>query len=107
MMSEIEIRARFRSLSPYQDRVAILAQLNAVDRKRIVDILGVDVKKKSHEKIVRKKGKPYADKNLLMSLYLEGLSDTEIGSIVGIHQASVWKWRYRHKLPNNRSKKEE
>ena len=99
-MTDLEIRARYRTLHPKLDRLQILADLNAVDRAYIARIVGTSTKRDKRVHITEKRD----DSATILEMYNRGMTDKEIGDRINKHLSTVYQWRKTRGLPSNRSR---
>jgi len=89
MMSDGEIRMRFRDMAPGQDRIGILADLNDCSRDTIRPLI--------QEKCLHAK----QEQSRFFELHSQGLTDQEIQNAVGCTIKAVRSWRDRNNLKPN------
>lgn len=82
--------------------IRILAQLNGVDDKKIVQALEEKPEEKPNQKKIDRAKR---DKNILM-LYVQGFNDLQIAKKLGVSRSTVARWRKRNDKKPNGNKKE-
>lgn len=92
-MSDDEIRKAYREARDQRGQISILAQLNCTTEEVIAEILGVELKKRTHNIRIQE--------DMFRKLYDEGKNDREIAEALGVNKSSVTAARNRLKLPPN------
>ena len=99
IMTEYEIKQAYR-LAKYPNRqIKILAQLNACRTKEIRKIVADEENISGFGRYVQ------ATEEDKMRLYSMGLSDYGIAEALGTSATTIFNWRKKNNLPNNRRKK--
>ena len=98
LMTSIEIRARFRTLHPKQDRIRILAELNGCDTDTIMRMLQMTAPKPKLKKVYR----PRINQELFRALYEQGMTDDEIAKKLDRDKTSICQWRKKNNLKPHR-----
>lgn len=95
-MDEGEIVRDYLQAKDREAQVSILADLNLTTRSHVLDILakhGLDVRRKNLEG------------NELMSLYKDGLNDSQIARELGVSATAIKRWRIKNGLDANFKRK--
>lgn len=104
-LSPSEIRARYKQAEDKRYILDVLGDLTCSTPAEVAALLGVECPKRCPEyryvKVTTRKPSTKINPELMRPLYDKGMSDSEIGAVLGYSRTSVGKWRRKEGLPCN------